>query len=70
MGSDSYFNQSLPTEATTVFQVPRAPGVPMHDLPTVFLDGSGAINSIPNGTGASVAKPQRSKASQVVSDGN
>jgi hypothetical protein len=41
--------------------------VRMHGLLTVFLDGSGSINSVINGTGAAVAKPQQSVASQVVS---
>jgi hypothetical protein len=67
MGSYSFFNQGLPIEATTAFHVPETSGVRMHGLLTVFLDGSGSINSVINGTGAAVAKPQQSVASQVVS---
>jgi hypothetical protein len=67
MGSYSYFNQGLPIAAATAFQVPQTPGVRMHDLLTVFLDGSGSIGSVINGTGAAVAKPQQSAPSQVVS---
>jgi hypothetical protein len=36
------------------FQAPDAPGVQFHDLLTVFLNGSGGINSVINGTGAAV----------------
>jgi hypothetical protein len=67
MASYSYFNQGLPIVASTAFQVPETSGVRMHDLLTVFLDGSGSIGSVINGTGAAVAKPQQSVASQVVS---
>jgi hypothetical protein len=67
MGSYSFFNRGLPIEAATAFQVPRTPGVRMHDLLTVFLDGSGSVDSVINGTGAAVAKQQQSAPSQVVS---
>ncbi|PZM15403.1 hypothetical protein [Rhizobium tubonense] len=67
MGSYSYFNHGLPIKAATAFQVPQTPGVRMHDLLTVFLDGSGSVDSVINGTGAAVAKPQQSVPSQVVS---
>jgi hypothetical protein len=67
MGSYSFFNQGLPIEVTTAFQVPETSGVRMHGLLTVFLDGSGSIYSVINGTGAAVAKPQQSVASQLVS---
>jgi hypothetical protein len=67
MGSYSFFNRGLPIEAATAFQVPRTPGVRMHDLLTVFLDGSGSLDSVINGTGAAVGKPQQSAPSQVVS---
>jgi hypothetical protein len=67
MGSYSYFDQGLAIEAATAFLIPQTPGVWMHDLLTVFLDGSGSIASVINGTGGAVAKPQQSKPSQVVS---
>jgi hypothetical protein len=67
MGSYSFFNQGFAVEATTAFQVPQTPGVQMHDLLTVFLDGSGSINSVINGTGAAVTQAQQGKPSQVVS---
>ena len=67
MGSYSFFNQNLGIEASTAFQVPVTPGVQLHDLLTVFLDGSGSINSVVNGTGAAVTQAQQGQASQVVS---
>jgi hypothetical protein len=67
MGSYSFFNQGLSIEAATAFQAPQTPGVRMHDLLTVFLDGSGSIGSVINGAGAAVAKSQQSAPSQVVS---
>ena len=36
------------------FQAPDTPGVDFHDLLTVFLSGSGGIESVINGTGAAV----------------
>ncbi|MET3806322.1 hypothetical protein ABIB25_003332 [Nakamurella sp. UYEF19] len=67
MGSYSFFNQGLPIAATTAFQVPQEPGVRMHDLLTVFLDGSGSIDSVIDGTGAPVTAALPGTASQVVS---
>jgi hypothetical protein len=54
MGSYSYFDQGLPIENAMAFQAPDTPNVQFHDLLTVFLDGSGGINSVINGTGAAV----------------
>lgn len=67
MGSYSFFDQGVPIAATTAFVVPQTPGVQMHDLLTVFLDGSGSIDSVINGTGTAVAKSQQGKPSQVIS---
>jgi hypothetical protein len=66
MGSYSFFNQGLPIAATTAFEVPQTPGVQMHDLLTVFLNGSGSIDSVVNGTGAAVTAAVSGKPSQVV----
>ena len=41
------------------FQAPQTPGVQFHDLFTQFLNGSGSINSVINGTGAAVTSPNR-----------
>jgi hypothetical protein len=37
------------------FQAPDVSGVQFHDLLTVFLNGSGGIESVINGTGAAVS---------------
>jgi hypothetical protein len=54
MGSYSFFNQGVAIFASEAFDVPAAPGVELHDLLTVFLNGSGGINSVVDGTGAAV----------------
>ncbi|WP_182453501.1 discoidin domain-containing protein [Streptacidiphilus sp. P02-A3a] len=55
MGSYSYFNQGVNIQNAMAFQAPNTPGVQFHDLLTVFLNGSGGINSVINGTGAPVS---------------
>jgi hypothetical protein len=54
MGSYSFFNQGVPIENAMAFQAPDTPGVDFHDLLTVFLSGSGGIESVINGAGAAV----------------
>jgi len=54
LGSYSFFNQGVPIENAMAFQAPDTPGVEFHDLLTVFLSGSGGIESVINGTGAAV----------------
>jgi hypothetical protein len=54
MGSYSFFNQGVNIYNAMAFQAPDAPGVQFHGLLTVFLNGSGGINSVINGTGAAV----------------
>jgi hypothetical protein len=54
MGSYSFFDLGIPIESATAFQVPAAPGVQLHDIFTRFLNGSGSIDSVVNGTGAAV----------------
>ncbi len=54
MGSYSFFNQGVDIHNTMAFQAPDTPGVQFHDLLTVFLNGSGGIDSVINGTGAAV----------------
>jgi hypothetical protein len=55
MGSYSYFDQGVAIENAMAFQVPDTSGVVLHDLLTVFLNGSGGIESVINGTGAAVS---------------
>ena len=54
MGSYSYFDQGVSIYNAMAFQAPDTSGVQFHDLLTVFLNGSGGINSVINGTGAAV----------------
>jgi hypothetical protein len=54
MGSYSFFEEGVPIESATAFLVPATPGVQLHDLLTVFLSGSGGIESVVDGTGAAV----------------
>jgi len=46
MGSYSFFEEGVPIESATAFLVPTTPGVQLHDLLTVFLSGSGGIESV------------------------
>jgi hypothetical protein len=54
MGSYSFFNQGVAIYSAMAFQAPDTPGVQFHDILTQFLNGSGGINSVINGTGAAV----------------
>jgi len=55
MGSYSFFDQGVAIHNAMAFQSPHLSGVQFHDLLTVFLNGSGGIDSVINGTGAAVA---------------
>ncbi|MEV4560389.1 discoidin domain-containing protein [Kitasatospora sp. NPDC049285] len=66
LGSYSYFSQGVDIHNSTAFQAPNAPGVHLHDLLTVFLNGSGGIDSVVNGVGAPVS-PTFGGPSDVVS---
>ena len=55
MGSYCYFDQGVAIENAMAFQAPDTSGVQFHDLLTVFLNGSGGIESVINGTGAAVS---------------
>ncbi|MFD0331435.1 hypothetical protein ACFQZC_33070 [Streptacidiphilus monticola] len=55
LGSYSYFNQGVDIHNAMAFQAPNTSGVQFHDLLTVFLNGSGGIDSVINGTGAAVS---------------
>ncbi|HEX4788133.1 MAG TPA: hypothetical protein VH372_06690, partial [Actinospica sp.] len=67
MGSYSYFNQGVSIQNAEAFEAPDAPGVQFHDLLTVFLNGSGGIQSVINGTGAAVEAGGFGGPSDVVS---
>ena len=51
MGSYSFFNQGVDIHNSMAFRVPTS-GVALHSLLTVYLNGSGGIDSIVNGVGA------------------
>ena len=55
MGSYSFFDQGVAIENAMAFQAPDVSGVKFHDLLTVFLNGSGGIESVINGTGKPVS---------------
>jgi hypothetical protein len=68
LGSYCFFELGIPIEASEAFQVPSdASGVQLHDLLTVFLSGSGGIESVVDGTGAAVASGGFGGPSDVVS---
>jgi hypothetical protein len=54
LGSYSFFNQGVDIQDAMAFQAPKTSGVQFHDVFTQFLNGSGSINSVINGTGAAV----------------
>jgi hypothetical protein len=54
MGSYSFFNQGVAIYAAMGFQAPDTSGVTFQDVFTRFLNGSGGINSVIDGTGAAV----------------
>ncbi|WP_249161642.1 glycoside hydrolase family 55 protein [Actinospica acidithermotolerans] len=54
MGVYSYFDQGVAIESSMAFEAPDTPGVQFHDILTRFLNGSGGIQSVINGTGAAV----------------
>jgi hypothetical protein len=55
MGSYSFFDQGVAIENAMAFQAPDVSGVKFRDLLTVFLNGSGGIESVINGTGQAVS---------------
>jgi hypothetical protein len=54
LGSYSFFDTGVAIQDAMSFQVPDTAGVQFHDVFTRFLNGSGGINSVINGTGAAV----------------
>ena len=55
LGSYSYFDQGVAIENAEAFQVPTTSGIHLNDLLTVYLNGSGGIESVVDGTGAAVS---------------
>ncbi len=67
MGSYCFFNQGVDIHATQAFQTSTPPGLQLHDLLTIFLTGSGGIDSVVDGAGGPVSAANASSASTVLS---
>jgi hypothetical protein len=55
MGSYSFFNVGPEIHAVSAFEAPVRPGVKLHDILSVFLNGFGGIDHVVNDTGAPVS---------------
>lgn len=66
LGSYIYTNVDPSLHASNAFEVPDVPGVRMHDLLTVSLNGAGTIDHVINGVGAPVT-PTHQGPSYIVS---
>ena len=62
MASYSNFDLGLPIAATEAFEVPGTPAVQLHDILTRFLNGSGGIDSVVNGTARRSMRRSRARA--------
>jgi hypothetical protein len=67
LGSYIYTNVDPTLHASNAFEVPRTPGVRMHDLVTVSLNKAGTIDHVINGVGAPARSENSSVPSNVVS---
>ena len=68
MGSYSFFNQGVHIYAANAFEVPATlPASSLHDLLTIFLNGSGGILNVVNGTGGSATSANPDTPVTVVS---
>ncbi len=54
LGSYIYTNVNPSLHSANGFQVPNTPGVAMHDMVTISLNGAGTIDHVINGVGAPV----------------
>jgi len=68
MGSYSFFNQGVNIYAANAFEVPATlPASSLHDLLTIFLNGSGGILNVINNTGGSATSANPDTPVTVVS---
>ena len=67
LGIYSYFNQGVPIVEDNAITVPDTPGVTVQDAGTVFLNGSGQITHVINGTGPTANKQNDGQLQPVVS---
>jgi hypothetical protein len=61
LGSYIYTTIDPDLHATNAFEVPERPGVRMHDLTTVSLNGTSSIDHVINGTGKPVTRSVRGR---------
>ncbi|WP_426566285.1 adenylyl cyclase [Angustibacter sp. McL0619] len=54
LGVYSFFNQGVDIRADRAIEVPKRPGMSLHDMVTVFLNGSGGIEHTVNDAGTAV----------------
>ncbi len=66
LGIYSYFNQGVNILEDNAMTVPVNPGVTIHDTGTVWLNGSGQITHVINGTGAAVNSSFADQLSPVI----
>lgn len=66
-GISSFFSQGVDIVEDNAMTVPHASGVAVHDAGTVFLNGSGQITHVINGTGATASQANAGQLSPVVS---
>ncbi|MGB3441087.1 MAG: hypothetical protein WBA97_20240 [Actinophytocola sp.] len=67
LGSYSFFNQGVDIQSRMSFRVPQSPDVQLTSLLTVFLNGSGSINSVVNDTGPRADSSNGGTAQNVIS---
>lgn len=67
MGSYAFFNVNPTVEAERAFEVPVRPGVKLHDLVTISLDGVSDIDHVVNDVGIEAAQGKPGVAVDVVS---
>ena len=65
LGSYCFFNVDPTIHAAHAFEVPDTPGVTLHDLLTVSLNGEGVIDHIVNNTGPATPVPGTTPADLV-----
>ncbi|WP_433963603.1 coagulation factor 5/8 type domain-containing protein [Tunturiibacter gelidiferens] len=66
LGIYSFFNQGINIIEDNAMTVPNASGVAIHDVGTVWLNGSGQITHVINGQGATVSSSNADTLSPVV----
>ncbi len=66
LGIYSFFNQGVPIIEDNAMTVPTLTGVQVHDVGSVFLNGSGQITHVINGVGATASSANGGRLNPVV----